>query len=148
MHQAKSSSSLFYLWTGRSLPAALHPASRRRSYLPLRTDQCFCPIGTFTLLLVRTLRRTPIEASPRSLSASRSWNPTWISHSRFSRTTGQVFRRQRSSARLWEQLREYFEVRFRAEKYGVPYFLAESEAKQSDPRKEAAGARARNAVED
>ena len=33
-----------------------------------------------------------------------------------------------SSARLWEQLREYFEVRFRAEKYGVPYFLAESEA--------------------
>jgi len=27
-----------------------------------------------------------------------------------------------------EQLREYFEVRFRAEKYGVPYFLAESEA--------------------
>src|ERR1700757_1849808 len=59
-----------------------------------------------------------------------------------------VFRRQRSSARLWEQLREYFEVRFRAEKYGVPYFLAESEAKQSDPRKEALGARARNAVED
>ena len=30
----------------------------------------------------------------------------------------------------------------------MPYFLAESEAKQSDPRKEAAGARARNAVED
>src|SRR5580700_4204142 len=58
------------------------------------------------------------------------------------------FRRRRSSARLWEQLREYFEVRFRAEKYGVPYFLAESEAKQSDPRKEAVGARARNAVED
>src|SRR5258707_3812685 len=46
--------------------------------------------------------------------------------------------------RLWEQLREYFEVRFRAEKYGVPYFLAESEAKQSGPRKEAAGARARS----
>jgi hypothetical protein len=40
------------------------------------------------------------------------------------------------------------EVRFRAEKNGVPYFLAESEAKQSAPRKEAAGARARNAVED
>src|SRR5271157_1320448 len=59
-----------------------------------------------------------------------------------------VFRRRRSSARLWEQLREYFEGRFRAEKYGVPYFLAESEAKQSDPRKEAVGARARNAVED
>src|SRR3984957_20329867 len=61
---------------------------------------------------------------------------------------GPVFRKRRSSARLWEQLREYFEVRFRTEKYGVPYFLAESEAKQSDPRKEAAGARARNAVED
>jgi hypothetical protein len=30
----------------------------------------------------------------------------------------------------------------------VPYFLAEREAKQSDPRKEAVGARARNAVED
>src|SRR5271166_751725 len=59
-----------------------------------------------------------------------------------------AFRRRRSSARLWEQLREYFEVRFRAEKYGVPYFLAESEAKQSGPRKEAVGARARNAVED
>src|SRR5271165_560104 len=55
-----------------------------------------------------------------------------------------AFRRPRSWARLWE----YFEVRFRAEKYGVPYFLAESEAKQSDPRKEAAGARARHAVED
>jgi beta-galactosidase/beta-glucuronidase len=62
--------------------------------------------------------------------------------------TAPVFRRRRSSATLWEQLQEYFEVRFRAEKYGVPYFLAESEAKQSDPRKEAAGARARNAVED
>src|SRR5271167_1491057 len=57
-------------------------------------------------------------------------------------------RRRRSSARLWEQLREYFGVRFRAEKYGVPYFLAEGEAKQSDPRKGAVGARARNAVED
>ena len=59
-----------------------------------------------------------------------------------------AFRKRRGSARLWEQLREYFEVRFRAEKYGVPYFLAESEAKQCDPRKEAAGARARNAVKD
>src|SRR5208283_6183322 len=47
-----------------------------------------------------------------------------------------AFRRLRSSATK-EQLREYFEVRFRAEKYGVPYFLAESEAKQSGPRKEA-----------
>src|ERR1700736_4690888 len=62
--------------------------------------------------------------------------------------SGRVFQRRRSSARLWEQLRDYFEVRFRAEKYGVPYFLAESEAKQSDPRKEAVGARARNAAED
>src|SRR5215469_10027118 len=58
MHQAESSSSLSCLWTGHSLPAALHPVSRRRSCLRLRTDQCFCPIGTFTLLLVRTFRRT------------------------------------------------------------------------------------------
>ncbi len=36
--------------------------------------------------------------------------------------------RVRSSARLWEQLREYLEVRLRTEKYGAPYFLAESEA--------------------
>jgi hypothetical protein len=56
---------------------------------------------------------------------------------------GRLFQRGRSSARLREQLWEYFEVRFRAEKYGVPYFLAESEAQQSDPRKEALGARAR-----
>jgi hypothetical protein len=58
------------------------------------------------------------------------------------------FFRNGEAPRLQEQLWEYFEVRFRAEKYGVPYFLAESEAKQSDARKEAAGARARNAVED
>jgi hypothetical protein len=56
--------------------------------------------------------------------------------------------RIRSSARLWEQLRGYFEVRIRAEKCGEPYFLAESGAKQGAPRKEAAGARVRNAVED
>jgi len=62
MHQAESSSSLFCLWTGRSLPAAPHPVSRRRSCLPLRTDQCFCPMGTFTPLLVRTFRRTSSAA--------------------------------------------------------------------------------------
>jgi len=37
MHLAVSSSSFSYLWTGCSLPAALHPASRRRSCLQLRT---------------------------------------------------------------------------------------------------------------
>jgi hypothetical protein len=58
MHQAESSSSSFCLWTGLSLPAALHPVSRRRSCLPLPTDQCFCPMRTFTPLLVRTFRRT------------------------------------------------------------------------------------------
>src|SRR6266478_4158390 len=58
MHQAESSSSLFCLWTGLSLPAALHPVSRRRSCLQLRTDQCFCPMRNFTPLLLRTLRRT------------------------------------------------------------------------------------------
>src|SRR6516165_3060789 len=41
--------------------------------------------------------------------------------------SGRVFRRLRSWATK-EQLQEYFEVRFRAEKYGLPYFLAESEA--------------------
>jgi hypothetical protein len=58
MHLAESSSTLFCLWTGLSLPVALHPASRRRSYLQLRTGQCSRPEGTFTLLLVRTFRRT------------------------------------------------------------------------------------------
>src|SRR6202795_4608502 len=75
MHQAESSSSLFCLWTGLLLPAALHPASRRRSCLRLRTGQCSRPIGTFTLLLVRTLRRTPRPRSAllllRPLSAGR-----------------------------------------------------------------------------
>ena len=52
------SSTLLCLWTGLSLPVALHPASQRRSYLQLRTGQCSRPEGTFTLLLVRTLRRT------------------------------------------------------------------------------------------
>jgi hypothetical protein len=37
---AESSSSLFCLRSGRSLPAALHSASRRRSCLQLRADQC------------------------------------------------------------------------------------------------------------
>jgi hypothetical protein len=63
VHQAESSSSLFPLWTGLSLPAALHLVSRRRSCLPLRTDQCFCPMRTFTSLLVCTFRRTPLTPS-------------------------------------------------------------------------------------
>src|SRR5260370_26572038 len=63
MSQAELSLTLFCLWTGLSFPVPLHPASRRRSYLPLRTGQCSRPIGTFTLLFVRTLRRTP---RPRS----------------------------------------------------------------------------------
>jgi hypothetical protein len=69
MHQAESRSSLSCLWTGRLLPLAFHPASRRRSYLPLRTGQCSRPIGTFTLLLVRTLRRTshgPVQEVPQT----------------------------------------------------------------------------------
>ena len=52
--------------------------------------------------------------------------------------TGRVFWKWRSSARFRQQLQEHFEVRFRTEIYGVPYFLAESEAKQSDPWKESA----------
>ena len=38
-----------------------------------------------------------------------------------------AFRRRRSLATK-EQLRQYFEVRFRTEKYGVPYFFGVSEA--------------------
>src|SRR5882762_8048429 len=58
MHLAESSSTLLCLWTGLSLPVALHLASQRRSYLQLRTGQCSRPERTFTLLLVRTFRRT------------------------------------------------------------------------------------------
>ena len=58
MHLAESSSTLFCLWTGLSLPVALHPASQRRSYLQLRTGQYSRPERTFTLLLMRTFRRT------------------------------------------------------------------------------------------
>src|ERR1700735_5463139 len=39
MHQAVSSSSFCYLWTGRSLQVAPHPASRRRSF-PAKDSQC------------------------------------------------------------------------------------------------------------
>jgi len=49
MHQAESSSSLSCLWTGLSLPAALHPVSRRPSCLQLRTDQCFLSDEDFHL---------------------------------------------------------------------------------------------------
>jgi hypothetical protein len=52
-----------------------------------------------------------------------------------------------SSLRRTEQLREYFEVRFRAEKYGVPYFLAESERSKAThgmrPQEQERGTRAR-----
>src|SRR6202040_2586558 len=58
MHLAESSSTLLCLWTGLSLPVALHLASQRRSYLQLRTGQCSRPERTFTFLLVRTFRRT------------------------------------------------------------------------------------------
>jgi len=47
---------LFMDWSFAS--GALHPASQRRSYLQLRTGQCSRPERTFTLLLVRTFRRT------------------------------------------------------------------------------------------
>jgi hypothetical protein len=52
---------LFMDWSFAS--SCSPPVSRRRSCLRLRTDQCFCPIGTFTLLLVRTFRRTSIARS-------------------------------------------------------------------------------------
>jgi hypothetical protein len=59
MHLGRVEFNIVLLRTGRSLPAALHPCSRSRSCLQLRTDQCLCPIGTSTQLLVRTFRRTP-----------------------------------------------------------------------------------------
>src|ERR1700722_14301610 len=74
MHLAESSSTLSCLWTGLSLPVALHPASRRRSYLPLRTAQCSRPIGTFTLLLVRTLRRTSLGPSGHMTGSLNSYH--------------------------------------------------------------------------
>ena len=46
------------------------PPLGRRSYLPLRTGQCSRPEGTFTLLLVRTFRRTslgPLGRRPQHL---------------------------------------------------------------------------------
>src|SRR5260370_42709769 len=58
-----------------------------------------------------------------------------------------AFRRLRSCATK-EQLREYFEVRFRAEKYGVPYFFGRkrSEAKAAHGKRPQEQERA--AVED
>jgi hypothetical protein len=81
MLQAESSSALLCLWTARSLPAAPHPVSRRRSCLPLRTDQCFCPMGTFTPLLVRTLRRTSQGPSGRNRLQIRQARTTSNRHS-------------------------------------------------------------------
>ena len=82
------------------------------------------------------------ESTSEALPTRRAGVPRRITRKNHSE---RAFQRRRSSARLREQLREYFEVRFRAEKYGVPYFFG---SERSDPRKEAAGARARNAVED
>jgi hypothetical protein len=59
---------LFMDWSFAS--GALHPASQRRSYLQLRTGQCSRPERTFTLLLVRTFRRTfPRHFVPEALRA-------------------------------------------------------------------------------
>src|SRR5260370_3436804 len=69
MHSADSGLTFFCLLTVLSLPVAVPPASRRRSYLPLRTGQCSRPIGTFTLLLVRTLRRTSRRPSAQAPKA-------------------------------------------------------------------------------
>jgi hypothetical protein len=61
----------------------------RRSYLQLRTGQCSRPEGTFTLLLVRTFRRTypgtscqaTIGPSLRDLSPSGAVRRCWIDSS-------------------------------------------------------------------
>jgi hypothetical protein len=54
-----------------------------------------------------------------------------------------AFRRRRSSETK-EQLRQYFEVQFRTEKYGVPYFFGVSEATHGKRPQE----QERGAVED
>src|SRR5258705_8867544 len=92
MHLAESSSTLFCLWTGLSLPVALPPASQRRSYLQLRTGQCSRPEGTFTLLLVRTFRRTyPGTSCLATISLSlrdKSHSPIEASHNYLSAYAG------------------------------------------------------------
>ena len=42
--------------------------------------------------------------------------------------SARAVREPRSSATLWDQLLEYFEVRLRTEKYAVTYFFGVSEA--------------------
>ena|SRR6266446_3036641 len=58
MHQAVSCSTWFCLWTGSSPPVALHPALSGDAVTFDYGQPVLCPMGTFTPLLVRTLRRT------------------------------------------------------------------------------------------
>src|SRR6266446_1963637 len=64
MHQAVSCSTWFCLWTGSSPPVALHPALSGDAVTFDYGQPVLCPMGTFTPLLVRTLRRTR-DALPR-----------------------------------------------------------------------------------
>src|SRR5271166_2588844 len=61
---------------------------------------------------------------------------------------GEFFRDREARRGFGSSFGSILKFGFRTEKYGVPYFLTESEAIACDPRKEAVGARARNAVED
>ena len=61
MHQAVSCSTWFCLWTGSSPPVALHPALSGDAVTFDYGQPVLCPMGTFTPLLVRTLRRTRDE---------------------------------------------------------------------------------------
>jgi len=82
-----------FLRTVGSLPAALHPASRRRSYLRLR---CYglhrhglspCCSGTFTGALIPGLTRNPVKTAMKMKSLAPwaqvdHWMPDQVRHDR------------------------------------------------------------------
>src|SRR6266478_9086259 len=71
MHQAVSCSTWFCLWTGSSPPVALHPALSGDAVTFDYGQPVLCPMGTFTPLLVRTLRRTRASRSASADSSTR-----------------------------------------------------------------------------
>src|SRR6201982_3842931 len=75
LHQAVSCSTWSCLWTGSSSPIALHPVSRQRSFLRLRTasalsDGDFHPRLACTLRRTRAVRPGPPVPSPSFLFSS------------------------------------------------------------------------------
>ena len=78
LHLVEPSGALptLFVPSGRSLPVAPHPASRRRNFFSYG-QPVFCPMGTSTPLLVRTFRRTKQSIPLCSLHAD---TPTRFSH--------------------------------------------------------------------